>query len=218
MENLTTSTVHSQDRLRHPRPMRRRRRESTHCSSDNTCYCRTCEADAAETDRHFNWVTWCPMYLLLAAPHFLGCLPINDDGRVKESLEHGDDPSETHRRLRTSSNCWHHWSSYQLSMRHQMAQKCSCHWRTACLKEAEETASHKLWPAPHLQCQCCSTCTANHRQPQRRHKQGQCWRKQQCHSRGKQQCRCWHKRQKKGTPKELPQATRICYRAASCPP
>ncbi|XP_077500662.1 uncharacterized protein LOC144111274 isoform X3 [Amblyomma americanum] len=110
MENLTTSTVHSQDRLRHPRPMRRRRRESTHCSSDNTCYCRTCEADAAETDRHFNWVTWCPMYLLLAAPHFLGCLPINDDGRVKESLEHGDDPSETHRRLRTSSNCWHHWS------------------------------------------------------------------------------------------------------------
>ncbi|XP_077500653.1 uncharacterized protein LOC144111274 isoform X2 [Amblyomma americanum] len=87
MENLTTSTVHSQDRLRHPRPMRRRRRESTHCSSDNTCYCRTCEADAAETDRHFNWVTWCPMYLLLAAPHFLGCLPINDDGRVKESLE-----------------------------------------------------------------------------------------------------------------------------------
>ncbi|XP_077500405.1 uncharacterized protein LOC144111214 isoform X1 [Amblyomma americanum] len=112
MENLTTSTVHSQDRLRHPRPMRRRRRESTHCSSDNTCYCRTCEADAAETDRHFNWVTWCPMYLLLAAPHFLGCLPINDDGRVKESLEHGDDPSETHRRLRTSSNCWHHWSRY----------------------------------------------------------------------------------------------------------
>ncbi|XP_077510271.1 uncharacterized protein LOC144121149 isoform X2 [Amblyomma americanum] len=36
----------------------------------------------------------------------------------------------------------------QSSMRHQTAQKCSCHGRTACLKEAEETTSHNLWPAP----------------------------------------------------------------------
>ncbi|XP_077504811.1 uncharacterized protein LOC144114743 [Amblyomma americanum] len=37
-------------------------------------------------DRHFNWVAWCLMDFLLAA-RFLGCLPINDDGRVEEGLE-----------------------------------------------------------------------------------------------------------------------------------
>ncbi|XP_077505019.1 uncharacterized protein LOC144114886 [Amblyomma americanum] len=39
-------------------------------------------------------------------------------------------------------------SCCQLSMRHQTAQKCSCHGRRACLNEAAETTSHNLHPAP----------------------------------------------------------------------
>ncbi|XP_077522978.1 uncharacterized protein LOC144133715 [Amblyomma americanum] len=86
---------------------------------------------------------------------FLCCLPINDNGRVEESLEVGI----ICQKARTADG--YDLSLYcQLSMRHQTAQKCSCHGRTACLKEAEETTSHNLRPAPPfaapvLQYLCC---------------------------------------------------------------